>query len=77
MSLATLEHLIAEARGLASDHPCARAHLWEPEGGRACPQCDGSQTVYRCARCGEYDYGNRGGPAWRECRRGHCAKDGS
>lgn len=72
MSLPALQHLIAEARGLANDHPCAREHAWEAEGARPCPQCDGSQTVYRCARCGEYDYGERGGPAWSECATRYC-----
>lgn len=70
MTLATLEYLIAEARGLANDHPCVREHAWESEGGRHCPKdlTDGcSQTVYRCARCGEYDYGDKGGPGHRDC----------
>lgn len=44
-------------------------HDWESEGGRSCPKgCDGcSQTVYRCRTCGSYDYGERGGPANRDC----------
>lgn len=74
----TLQHLIAEARGLANDHPCdSTGHLWESEGGRACRRkrsaggpCEGSQPVLRCARCGEYDYGDRGGPA--DCNTGAC-----
>lgn len=69
-----LANLIAEARGLANDHPCAREHAWESIGGRACyrEECDGvrSQTVYQCARCGEYDYGYPGGPAHAECAGG-------
>lgn len=69
MSLPILECLIAEARGLVNDHPCVREHLWVVEGGRACSRCDESQPVYRCARCGEYDYGYPGGPAWQECER--------
>lgn len=69
--LAKLEHLIAEARGLANDHPCTRAHLWEQEGGRPCSRCVESQPVYVCARCGEIDYGEKGGPAYVECQQ-HC-----
>jgi hypothetical protein len=26
-----------------------------------------SQTVYVCRSCGEYDYGNKGGPAETDC----------
>lgn len=66
----SLRELIAEARGLANDHPCqATGHLWETEGGRCCPKGVGgcSQAVYRCARCGCYDYGDKGGPAYAEC----------
>lgn len=72
-----LDELVAEARGLANDHPCAREHVWVTGGGRACPygETHCSQTVYRCARCGDYDYGEPGGPAWEECsaRRYGCA----
>lgn len=65
-----LEHLIAEAAALAGGDLCASGHEWVPDGGRTCPRyattvC--SQTVYVCARCGEYDYGYKGGPAYREC----------
>jgi hypothetical protein len=50
-------------------------HVWQSEGGRACPSevcaCGtGSQTVYRCSACGEYDFGEPGGPAWFECNGG-------
>lgn len=67
-----LQHLIAEARALANDHPCeTTGHLWETEGGRRCPRgsenC--SQAVYRCARCGEWDYGQPGGPGAQDCAR--------
>lgn len=68
----TLQQLVAEAARLATG-PCEAGHQWEPEGGRACPK-DGfgkgggcSQTVYRCTRCGGYDYGEKGGPAHHEC----------
>lgn len=68
--MSDLDHLIAEARGLALDHPCTRGHLWESEGGRHCPRdLDGcSQAVYRCARCGVYDYGEPGGPGHADCK---------
>lgn len=54
-------------------HPCTFGHAWKSEGGRCCPhrpaddpgEC--SQTVYRCTRCPAYDYGEPGGPAWRDC----------
>lgn len=71
-----LQHLIAEARSLANDHPCvAFGHKWESEGGRACPLGwgDCSQTVYLCERCGTHDFGEKGGPAFAECNdRGFC-----
>jgi hypothetical protein len=47
-------------------------HDWKEKGGRACPanMTDCSQSVYVCDRCGEWDYGNEGGPAHAEC--GQC-----
>lgn len=27
-----------------------------------------SQPVYMCARCGEFDYGEPGGPGWHDCQ---------
>ena len=44
-------------------------HSWKPEGGRSCPKgvVNCSQTVYVCEDCGEFDYGEDGGPAWEEC----------
>lgn len=44
-------------------------HVWKPDGGRPCPKgCnDCTQTVFRCRRCGVYDYGDEGGPAHDEC----------
>lgn len=69
--MTALQHLIAEARGLANDHPClAVGHQWESDGGRHCPGCPRghtSQTVYVCARCGGYDYGEPGGPGAADC----------
>lgn len=66
-----LPFLIAQAAALAGGDLCTAEHAWEAEGGRPCPRrpdnaaC--SQTVYRCRRCGEYDYGERGGPAYEDC----------
>lgn len=73
-----LRNLIAEARSLANDHPCiSSGHDWKSEGGRPCPRSgtDGecghsSQAVYVCARCGQYDYGEPGGPGHADCERG-------
>lgn len=72
-----LAMVIAEARALANDHPCTTVgHNWQTEGGRRCPRatdeddgCGGSQAVYRCARCGGYDYGEPGGPGASDCER--------
>jgi len=49
----------------------AIGHVWKLEGGKQCPHemkgdvC--SMSVYRCERCGEYDYGYEGGLAHEEC----------
>jgi len=68
----TLQHLIAEAVALGGGNLCASGHDWGTDGGRPCPhglsegrQC--SQAVYLCKRCGEYDYGDKGGPAYEDC----------
>lgn len=74
-----LTELIAEARALANDHPCTTTgHAWANEGGRRCPHaaadgdgCGASQAVYRCERCGTYDYGEPGGPGARDCSATH------
>lgn len=73
-----LQQLVAEARALANDHPCTTVgHDWQMEGARTCPhygtdrECHhSSQAVYRCARCGGYDYGEPGGPGHADCERG-------
>ena len=62
--------LIKEATTFGSAACLAGSHQWTTEGGRGCPksadeQC--SQAVYKCSACGEYDYGDKGGPAWRDC----------
>lgn len=65
-----LSQLIAEASALGGGNLCASGHDWESDGGRTCPKYESagcSQTVYRCKRCGAYDYGDKGGPAYREC----------
>lgn len=67
-----LQHLIAEATALAGGNTCASGHDWESAGGRQCPHDHGdiascSQTVYECRRCGEVDYGQRGGPGHADC----------
>jgi len=66
--------LVAEAAALGGGNLCASGHDWFAEGGRACPvsghpSC--SQPVFRCARCGEYDYGYDGGPGAAHCTK-HC-----
>ena len=69
--LPSLRDLIKEARTeLGSDACKVGKHLWEPEGGRSCPEdldefC--GQTVYRCSVCGQYDYGESEGPAAKDC----------
>jgi len=49
-------------------------HKWVIQGGRQCPKVeyDCSQNVYRCAHCGDWDYGEEGGPTWHECTF-HCS----
>lgn len=70
----TLQHMIAEAVALAGGNLCASGHDWIAEGGRQCPRGNtlASQTVYVCNRCGEYDYGQPGGPGHDDCKRGKC-----
>lgn len=69
--LSDLQHMISESVALAGGDLCAAGHAWQSEGGRACPKrltnmC--SQLVYRCARCGVYDYGDPGGPGHTDCQ---------
>ena len=46
------------------------AHDWQSTGGRKCAhgneECS-SQIVYRCFICGEWDYGDAGGPGYAGC----------
>ncbi len=59
--------------GGADDLVSHEARLWQSVGGRRCPLGWGgcSQSVYRDIKSGEYDYGERGGPGWRDCE-DHC-----
>jgi hypothetical protein len=71
---AFLQDLIEAARIEAEPQDCCRdGHDWQTDGGRTCPKGDHnmrSQPVYKCARCGDYDYGEPGGPAHADCK--HC-----
>lgn len=73
----SLSHLIAQAVNLAGGNTCAAGHDWQSDGGRRCPHdaesC--SQAVYRCTRCGVYDYGEPGGPGFEDCRDGGCSSE--
>lgn len=67
-----LKTLIREASmELGSDACNVGKHQWEGEGGRGCPKdytnlC--GQAVYRCKVCGQYDYGEPGGPGHTDCK---------
>lgn len=45
------------------DSPCPARNLFCSRPGIP------SQPVFRCAACGDYDYGQRGGPGRAECER--------
>jgi hypothetical protein len=66
----SLRQLIAAAQ---VHHPCSQGHDWQSVGGRPCSGvsgatgCQGSQPVYQCARCGNYDYGHPHGPGFEDC----------
>lgn len=65
-----IQHLIAEATALGGGNLCVLGHRWEAQGGRYCPlgqDANCSQTVYVCSICGEYDYGEVGGPGEADC----------
>ena len=64
-----LRFLIAEAAALGGGDLCASGHDWQSDGGRRCPRGSehASQAVYRCRRCGVYDYGEPGGPGASDC----------
>lgn len=71
----TLARLIAEAQVLAGGkHQCeVLGHIWVSDGGRQCPRATDlyeprcSQTVYVCSSCEAEDYGEVGGPGFRDC----------
>lgn len=74
-NLNDLNGLVAEAVALGGGDLCAAGHNWVSEGGRTCPKGDhnhASQAVYRCARCGVHDYGDKGGPGWEDCQSCTC-----
>lgn len=64
--------LVAEAVALGGGNLCASGHDWKAVGGRSCfctSTTGDGMPVYRCARCGEYDYGLPGGPGYEHCQR--------
>lgn len=72
----SLEQLIKEAKTFGSVACSEGIHQWVTDGGRGCPKyayghC--SQAVYMCSVCGEYDYGDKGGPGWNDCFN-HCTE---
>lgn len=70
-----LTSLIQQARTELGSTACQSGrHQWtsDGEGGRGCPHDltdDCSQGVYRCTVCGQYDYGEAGGPGHADCER--------
>ncbi len=79
--LLDLRSLIAEAVALGGGNLCAAGHDWDSEGGRTCPRAGtehaclhASQAVYRCRRCGTYDYGEPGGPGHADCASRPCSR---
>lgn len=65
----SLQDLIFEASRLGDSNLCIESHNWVSCGGRACPHGAAFcfQPVYRCERCGDYDYGEKYGPVYMEC----------
>lgn len=66
----SLHELIREAGMFGSAACDAGKHTWVSAGGRRCPKDltdDCSQGVYRCTSCGDYDYGEVGGPGATDC----------
>lgn len=70
-----LDALIRDASTVLGSDACrAGNHQWQSEGGRSCPEYlsnECSQAVYRCTTCGNYDYGQKGGPGATDCQN-HC-----
>lgn len=69
----TLQHLIQQASTELGSTDCEDGrHQWVSNGGRACPHnltdnC--SQAAYECSVCGEFDYGEDGGPGEADCEK--------
>ena len=74
-----LEKLVKEAQVFGSAACNIGRHRWETDGGRTCPRPEGhnscSQPVFKCADCGEHDYGNKGGPGHEWCSGKNCPPD--
>lgn len=73
----TLYQLITRAVALGGDNLCVEGHGWQADGGRACPTRNDScsQSVYRCVRCGDIDYGKGNlSLSLEECRK-NCGDD--
>jgi len=68
-----LARLISDASTILGSDACREGkHDWTTEGARSCPDdidAPCSQAVYRCRTCGDYDYGERGGPGHADCQR--------
>ena len=79
MSAQELLRLAAEAQVLAGGmHQCeVLGHSWRQQGGRACRHSDDgcSMPAYQCSSCGEWDYGEAGGPGDVACL-DHCRNRG-
>lgn len=66
-----LSELINDAKAFGSAACAIGKHEWVSDGGRSCPRdFDCSQTVYVCRACGQYDYGEKGGPGFDDCEIG-------
>lgn len=74
-----LQHLIAEARAIASNDDAVlfKGRYWVTDGGRACPLQwdDCGQPVFKDRSSDIYDYGEKGGPGDHECKH-HCPHNG-
>jgi len=74
-----LQDLIKEATQLVYVPSCSvNGHEWvDHDCARPCPRSgDNSQQVYVCGLCGEMDYGDPGGPGFRDCfKEGPCFED--
>lgn len=66
-----LMELVFEAVRLGGGNLCASGHEWKEVGGKVCRHShlmgDCSESVFKCERCGEYDYGTVEPPDREEC----------